>query len=427
MEKRKAFFDFVETAVTPYHCVAEGKRLLEAEGFTALDAAEQWQLRAGGKYVVSFQDLCLFAFTVGDEWKCGSGYRMAAAHGDSPCFRVKAAPCKRHGNYLFLNTEAYGGAILSSWAERPLSIAGRVALRSEDPMQPKMALVDLRRPVAMIPDVAIHLMAENNEAKQKKSVKLPLLTVGCGEEMERAYLERCIAAELQVSEEDILDYELYVYHCAPCSVVGMEGDMVAAPRLDNLTSSYAVLRALADGTRHDGVNVGVIFDAEEVGSRTKGGALSSVTEMLMKKIYLALGLNEEQYLGEMMRGTLLSCDVAHAFHPLFASVYDEKCSCRPNGGVCIKQSASQSYATDSALTAMIRQLCESKGIPYQRFANNTDVRGGGTLANMAACVLGVKAADIGVALFAMHSAMEIMGAKDEEYFTDFLTAFMGAE
>lgn len=427
MDVKREFFDFVETATTPYHSVKAGVDLLRGAGFTVLDAAEDWQLAPGGKYAVVFQDLYLFAFTVGSKWTKGSGYRMAVSHGDSPCFRVKAAPCKKQGQYLFLNTEAYGGANLSSWTDRPLSIAGRVALRSDDPMQPKTELVDLRRAVALIPDVAVHLMAEHSEAKQKKSVKLPLMTVSCSEPMEEDYLRNRLAKELAVSAEDILDYELYVYHCAPCAVVGMEEEFVSGPRLDNLTSVYAVLRALADGARDNGVNVSIVFDGEEIGSRTKGGAFSNVTEVLMKKLYLALGLNEEEYLGEMLRGMLLSCDVAHAYHPMFASVYDDKNACYPNGGVCIKQSASQSYATDSAMGAMIRQLCESKGIPCQRFANHTDVRGGSTLANMVACLLGVKAADIGLALFAMHSAMETMGVKDEQHFVDFLTAFMSEE
>ena len=426
MDTKQSFFEFVQAATTPYHCARAGVELLQAAGFTLLESASDWEIKAGGKYAVVFQDLYLFAFTVGSDWTRGSGYRMAVSHGDTPGFRVKAAPCKKQGQYLFLNTEVYGGANLASWADRPLSLAGRVALRSADPMQPNMKLVDLRRPVAIIPDVAVHLVGEHSESKQKKSVKLPLLTVG-GENLEQDYLLHCLGKELNVKEEDILDYELYVYHCAPCTVVGMEEELVSAPRLDNLTSVYAVLRALADGERRSGVNVSVVFDGEEIGSRTKGGAFSAVTEVFMKKLYLALGLDEEQYLGEMLQGMLLSCDVAHAYHPMFASVYDDKNACYPNGGVCIKQSASQTYATDSTMGAMIRQLCESKGIPCQRFANHTDVRGGSTLANMVACLLGVKAADVGLALFAMHSAMETMGAKDEQYFVDFLTAFMSAE
>ena len=426
MDARNAFFTFVESATTPYHCAKAGVELLRAQGFTLLDSAADWEIKAGGKYVTVFQDLYLFAFTVGSDWTRGSGYRMAVSHGDTPGFRVKATPCKKQGNYLFLNAEVYGGPNLASWADRPLSLAGRVALRSDDPMQPNMKLVDLRRPVAIIPDVAVHLVSENSESKQKKSVKMPLLTVG-GENLEQDYLLHCLAKELDVKAEDILDYELYVYHCAPCAVVGMEEDLVSAPRLDNLTSVYAVLRALANGERRDGVNVSIVFDGEEIGSRTKGGAFSAVTEVFMKKLYLALGLSEEQYLGEMLRGMLLSCDVAHAYHPMFASAYDDKNACYPNGGVCIKQAASQTYATDSAMGAMIRQLCESKGIPCQRFANHTDVRGGSTLANMVACLLGVKAADVGLALLAMHSSMETMGAKDEQHFVDFLTAFMSAE
>lgn len=427
MDQLKQFFNFVEASPTPYHCVRSAAALLDEAGFTALDAEADWTVVPGGKYYTTFQGLCLFTFTVGEDWRVGAGYHMAAAHGDAPCLRIKAAPNRKMGNYLFLNTEGYGGAILSSWTDRPLSIAGRVALRSADPLRPEMRLVDFGRPVALIPDVAPHLVQESSDSKQKRSVKLPLLTLDCREEMSGSYLENCLAKEMGVSAEDILDYELYLYHCAPCAVVGMEGDMVSGPRLDNLTSSYAVVRALADGARKHSVNVGVIFDAEEIGSRTKAGACSAATELLLKKLYFALGLTEAQCLSEMLRGTLLSCDVAHAFHPLFASSYDDRNACWPNRGICIKQAASQSYATDSAMGAMIRQLCDARGIPCQKFANHTDVRGGGTLANLVSCVLGVKAADIGVPLLAMHSAMETMGSKDEQHLVDLLTAFMSAE
>ena len=427
MDHLRPFFDFVEASPTPYHCVKNAAALLDGAGFTALSPEGEWELWPGGKYYTVFQELCLFAFTVGEQWQVGSGYHMAAAHGDNPCLRIKASPNKKMGSSLFLNTEVYGGPILSSWADRPLAIAGRVALRSADPLRPEMRLVDFKRPVAIIPDVAPHLVQENNESRQKRSQKLPLLTVDCGEQMDDLYLERCVAKELGVEAEDILDYELYVYHCAPCAVIGMESDLICGPRLDDLTSAYAVVRSLADGSRSAGINIGVIFDAEEIGSRTKGGAFSGVTEILLKKMYYALGLSEAQCFNEMLRGTFLSCDVAHAFHPMYPSAYDDRNACHLNRGVCIKQAASQSYATDSAMGGMIRQLCEANSIPLQKFANHTDVRGGGTLANIVACALGVKAADIGVPLFAMHSAMETMGIRDEQHLVDLLTVFMSAE
>lgn len=417
------FKEFVEKSVTPFHCMLYSEKILKEKGFCELKSGVRWKLERGGKYYWIFNDSYLFAFSVGRKWCEGQGFRIATAHGDSPCFRVRSGADKQLGEYIFLNTEGYGGANFTSWIDRPLSVAGRVSVKSNDYMKPQSKIFDFERAVAIIPSIPVHFTKEDYEFQRKNSKRIPLFGIGENKEMSGKMFERAVADKLNIKPEDILDYELYAYHSAKCEIVGINGEMLVGPRLDNQTGVYGIISALSMAENKEGICAAVIFDNEEVGNISKNGAFTNMTNMILRLIYEELGCTDLQYNKEAMESYIISVDTAHAFHPVFTECYDKEHRCRLNGGICIKQSSSQSYATDSMMSGMIQQLCIKEKIPYQKYMNHSDIRGGGTLGSIVSCVLGVKTADIGVPVLSMHSALETMGTKDEEALIHFLKTF----
>lgn len=417
-------FAFLERATSPYHTVALAKDELTKEGFEELYWKEEWQLKKGGKYVLDYYGGSLFAFAVGEEFEAEDGCRIAAAHGDFPGFRVKQQPGMDVGGYLQLNTEAYGGAILSTWMDRPLSVAGRVALKSDDVFQPELRLVDLKKPVLVIPNLAIHFNREMNKGVElKKQVDmLPIYGTSSEEMTKEAFLEY-IAQELHVEPSDILDYELQIYNTDKPCFLGIQDEFISAPRLDNLTSVQALVEAILQGTRRKGINLIAVFDHEEVGNRSKQGAASMILSHLVEKIYVSLGETQESCKNAMAESLMMSVDVSHAYHPNYAARYDLTNRHVLNKGFAIKEACSQSYATDSEVVAIVQQICEKEGIAYQKFANHSDSAGGGTLGAVASTLLPIRTADMGVPVLAMHSSRETMGTKDYESIIAYLTSF----
>lgn len=424
MEK---FFDFVEKSTTPYQCVENCVDILRSRGFNQLDFSGDIDIKKGESYYFQYNGSYLFAFVVGKSYKIGQGFRMAAAHGDSPCFRIKSNMDKKCEGYVFLNTEGYGGANFTNWLDRPLSIAGRISVESGNVFKPQIFNLDFQMPMAIIPSLAVHFSKTDNEYQIHNSKRLPLYSLDDEKELSGSALEYAISEKMHIKPEQILDYELYVYHAASCEKIGLHQELIASPRLDNQTGVYGLIQAITNAERDNGINAIVIFDGEEVGNISKGGAFSNVTEMIWKRIYLSLGYGEEAYYKEAMRGHLVSVDAAHAFHPLFAEHYDRNNICKLNQGICIKQASSQAYATDSSMSGMIQQICKNKKIPFQKYANHADVRGGGTLGSIVSCILASKTADIGVPVLSMHSSMEIMGNKDEEALIQFLQAYFSMD
>ncbi len=439
--------EFINNCVSPFHTVDTVKKMLLKHQFTELSISEDFTLAAGGKYFVSIYDSSLMAFTVGSQWKTtfaeGAAIRCVSSHTDFPCFKIKPdciiyAENKSGMGYLKINTEVYGGPILNTWLDRPLSVAGRMIVKGAGAFEVKSILVDAKRPVFIIPNLAIHMNREVNKGVELNPQKdmLPVtalvesgkwqenktkrenryedvITLLFEDEMKRRNMKR----------EDILDYELYLYNYEEGCIVGVDAQMYSSPRLDNLVSVYAQTVAMTEAERTDGINAAFYFDNEEIGSRTKQGAASSVAALLMEKMYRGLKRGRNEMVNDMLTGFMLSVDVAHALHPNSPEKSDITNHVMPNRGIVLKIAASQSYSNDAVGSSVVRALCGEHGIPCQSFVNKSDMAGGQTLGAISSTVLPMRTVDIGIPLLAMHSARELMGVHDEKNLEKFLTVY----
>lgn len=425
IEHTKRLLDLIEKSTSAYHTAEAARELLVEAGFTELFMKDSWTLERGGKYVVKQYGSGLFAFTVGRQAEASDGFRIGAAHGDFPGLHIKPNPEIFADGYVKLDVEGYGSVNLMSWLDRPLSVAGKVALRSENPFEPDVRLVDLKKPVLIIPNVAVHLDREMNKGMEltKQLHMQPIMGLAEKKEDIKDALKGMIAEELGVSAGDILDYELNIYNPEAGMVIGSGEEFLSAPRLDNLTSVEALVSGIEDSVRDRGINVIAVFDHEEIGSRTKQGAASTLLGILLEKIYGSLGFSDMEYKSALMNTLLMSVDVSHALHPAHESKYDPMNKNILNKGFSIKQACSQSYATDSEAIAVVQQICDKEGIAYQKFVNHSDQVGGSTLGNIASAMIPVRTVDMGVPLLAMHSSRELIGVKDQKSLADFLKAY----
>lgn len=424
-QANQKLFRMLERGTSPAMVVQEAASQLKEAGFEELSFHQGWGLTEGGKYYVKHHDTTLFAFTIGAWAEFRDGVRIGAAHTDFPCLRVKPNPDLCAGGYRQINVEVYGGAILNTWLDRPLSISGRVAVRGKDVIHPGMRYLSVERPLLVIPNLAIHMNREVNKGLElnKQTDMLPILGLLEQDMQEGKALMEFLAEELKVNMEDILDFELWVYCMEKPSYAGLRQELVLSPRLDNLTSVQSLLTGLINGSRDKGLNVVALFDHEEIGSRTKQGAGSLLLLNLLQKINTSMGKSKEQEWESLYGALLLSVDVAHGMHPNQMGKMDITNKPALGRGFCIKEAASQSYATDCEAVAVVEQICQRGAIPYQKFVNRSDMQGGGTLGSIASGVLPVRTVDIGVPILAMHSAVETMGAADMEGLTKFITMF----
>ena len=349
--------------------------------------------------------------------------RIAAAHTDFPCLRIKPSCDVVTNRYAQVNIEVYGGAILNTWLDRPLGVAGRVAVRGNDPFVPEMKYFASEKNLLTIPNLAIHMNREVNKGVElNKQIDMIPVAGLLAEEKNADYFLSFLAKELSVAKEDILDFELSVYCKEQPEYVGVADDFISSPRLDNLTSCAALVSGILDAERKDGINLIALFDHEEIGSRSKQGAGSILLHDMLLRILAECGAKEsaQELLYQSM---LLSVDVAHGLHPNQAGKMDITNKPVLGSGFCIKEACSQSYATDCEAIAIIQQICDLKKIQYQKFVNRSDMAGGGTLGSIASALLPVKTVDIGIPLLAMHSARELMGAADQEALTELVTAY----
>ena len=399
---------WLDGGVSPYHTVAFAADYLRESGFAALAADEPFALERGGRYFVQ-NGTFLAAFTVG---QAPDRFRIAAAHTDWPCMRVKPDPEQVVGGCCKLSVEPYGGAILNSWLDRPLSLAGIALVRTDDPMRPEARRVCWDEPLLTIPNLAIHMNREVNKGVPTKPNvdMLPLCTAVADGWSKNGYLTGKLAEKLGVAPADVLSFELSVYCAEKAQLVGFEQDFLSAPRLDNITSVHAVTTALAKA-QGEGINIAVLYDNEEIGSNTRRGADSTMLTLLMEKITAALGLDRTALLDACLRGMFLSCDAAHALHPNPPEYADTACAPLLGRGVALKRSPR--YSSDAETCAVIRGLCDKYDIPVQWYMNRPDLAGGGTVGSMASALLAMPAADVGVPMLAMHSAREMMGTKDQ--------------
>ena len=418
-------FDYLNGAVTPYHSVDLGVAILSEAGFTEQKLEESFAPECGKGYFVRVYGTGLIAYTVGDEFSPEDGMHLAVAHTDAPCLRVKPVAELLSGEYKRLDIEVYGGAILNTWFDRPLSLAGRVVLRGEDAYTPVVKTVDFKRPLLTVPNLAIHMNREVNKGVEYKPQRdlLPLLGMLKEGEAKEGYVRDLLAKELQVEKESILDYDLTVYCAEQACYLGEEEAFISAPRLDNQLSCYALLQAISAGKHKKGIHMAVLFDHEEIGSRSKQGADSALTGTVIERIYGGLGVDRERMQAALAKSLMLSVDGAHALHPNRQDAYDPVNRATINKGIALKINSSQRYAFDTETVAIVQVLCEEEGVAYQKVANHADLAGGSTLGPILSSWLPMRTVDLGVPLLAMHSARELAGRKDMDYLTRFLTRF----
>ena len=414
--------DFIDAAGSPYHVVEKCNELLGP-----VPLFEKKGMHEGQIYCFPLYHTGTVFVAIGKNVR-KAPLRIACAHTDFPCLRIKPNPVIREHGYGKLNVEVYGGLIRNTWMDRPLSIAGAVALRGKHPFTPKLQLVDVRRPLMIVPNLAIHMNRKVNEGVELKPQKdlLPLFFQnGDGDEDDTKKLLVLLAEELGVSAEDILSYDLNAYPYERGCLLGCDNAFLSAPRLDNLSSVKACVDAL-HAWNGEGIRIVALFDNEEVGSRTKQGAGSTALAILLERVCWKMGLDREEYLKKVMEGFCLSVDVAHALHPNAPEKADPTNQPMLGGGTVLKVAANQSYAGDPEAFAVIAGLCEREGIPYQVFTNHSDAAGGATLGSILSAQLPMRTMDIGVPILGMHSARETMGACDQFILTRLLTSFFSA-
>ena len=396
---------------------------LKQKGFKELKQNEKWDIREGEKYYVVKNGSAVFAFTTGkglSSFKNGS--RLVAAHSDSPCLRLKPNPeIYGDGGVVSLNVEKYGGGILYTWFDRPLSMSGRITVKTSDPFEPKEVLFDLKRPVAVIPHLAIHFnrsVNEGNAISVQKDMK-PVVGYFSKEEISKAKEGRgivieTVARECNVDPQDILDYEISLYPVANAVLGGLNGEYIESGRIDDLSMAFAGLEALLSNCddNSDFIKILAIFDNEETGSGTRQGAASPVLRDIMERLCDCLGGNKEDFLIGVANSFMISADDAHAWNPNYNEKYDPTNHPVIGGGPVIKINSNCKYMTDSVGAAIFKSLCHKAGVKYQMFVNHADVAGGSTLGNILTSQLDFKGVDVGNAIWAMHSAMETAGVSD---------------
>ena len=416
--------NFLDKSVSPYHAVEECKKQSEESGFEELRLEERWEIKAGGKYFVSPYPSMAIAITVGDLKAGETVLRIGMAHTDQPMMKIKPNAEMTQKKYMKLNAEKYGGLILNTWLDRPLGISGKVVLKSEQVFKPEVRFFDSKRPVLVIPNLAIHMNRDVNQgvALNPQTHMLPLFGLA-GEEMDEHYFTQYIAKELGVKAEDILDYDLFAYNYEKSQKVGVEEELLLAPRIDNLASVYALLEGIKCSEPKNNIHIAGFFDHEEVGSRSKQGADSSLLSMVIERIMEASHLDRQAFMQAIAGGFMLSVDGAHALHPNYAEKNDPTTMTLLGDGVVIKQSGTQRYLSDSEATGILMQLCEKNKIPFQKQINRSDVMGGQTLGPIANAYLPMMGEDLGICMLAMHSSMETASCADCEALVAFAKAY----
>ena len=408
---------FIDASPVNFLAVGNVCNTLLDNGFVQLHAEEALK-DLPDKFFITKNNSAVFAFHLGRQSMADAGFRIIAAHSDSPTFRIKPnAEMVGEGGLLRLNTEAYGGAILNTWFDRPLSLAGRVILRSADALNPQTRLLNIKRPLLVIPNLAIHFNRQVNDGVKlsKQKDMLPILGYVNDRLEADGLLVRLIANELQIEKEQIIDFDLYLYDTTPACLVGLNNEFISSGRLDDLSMVHAGMEAMtAESAKPEATKVLAIFDNEETGSGTKQGAGSNFLMSLIQRIVLAQGGSLDDYYRSVEKAFMVSADNAHGFHPNYAEKYDPTNHALLGGGPVIKINAAQKYATDAMSAAVFQQICERAGVPCQRFVNSSDIAGGSTLGNILTSSIAINGVDMGNPVLAMHSVRELASAADHE-------------
>lgn len=425
----KDLLSFLDSSPVNFIAVRTLSERLEAAGFKHLDAAEPiGTLKAGDQIFFTKNDSSLYAMRIGEKKLADNGFHVICAHCDSPTFRIKPnAEITCEGRITKLNTEVYGGPIMSTWFDRPLSIAGRVIVRTTDVMNPATHLLNIKRPLLQISNLPIHFNRQVNDGVKLSRQKdmMPILGIVNDHLESGNMLMNLISHELGVNVEDILDFDLYLYDFTPACTFGVHDEFISSGRLDDLSMVHAGLAALLScgDSVPETTQVLAIFDNEETGSQTKQGAGSPFLGSLLQRLVLAQGGNAEDYFRCVEKSFMVSADNAHAWHPNYPEKYDPTNHPVLGGGPVIKFNAAQKYASDAASAAVFAGICEKAGVPCQRFVNHSDVAGGSTLGNILASSLPLRGVDMGNPVLAMHSVRETASTADHVFCIKAFTQF----
>ncbi|MBD9261579.1 MAG: M18 family aminopeptidase [Prevotella sp.] len=427
----KRLLSFLDASPVNFLAVKNLTEELQQHGYHRIDTTEALgTVKAGDKFFVTKNDSSIYAFQIGRKALAETGFHMICAHCDSPTFRIKPhAEIDCEGGIVKLNTEVYGGPIMSTWFDRPLTLAGRVIVKSKDVMTPTTLLLHVKRPLLQISNLAIHFNRQVNDGVKLSRQKdvLPILGI-INDELEKGnLLMNIILEELNkqqtVVREDILDFDLYLADATPACTFGAHNELISSGRLDDLSMCFAGLEALLASQPTDTTHVLAIFDNEETGSQTKQGAGSPFLSYMLKRIALAQGGTEEAYYQAVERAFMISADNAHAWHPNYSEKYDPTNHPMLGGGPVIKFNAAQKYASDAYSASVFAGLCKKAGVPCQRFVNHSDVAGGSTLGNILASSIPLRGVDMGNAILAMHSCRETGSTADHEFCVKVFTQF----
>ena len=430
---------FLDASPVNFWAVKNLAAELTNKGYRRIDPTEALgEVKCGDKFFVTKNDSSIYAFQIGSKPLAESGFHLICAHCDSPTFRIKPnAEMDMEGGIVKLNTEVYGGPIMSTWFDRPLTLAGRVIVKSEDVMQPQTLLLHIKRPLLQISNLAIHFNRQVNDGVKLSRQKdvLPILGI-INDELEKGNLLMNVileelnknrssenSAQSPLTTSDILDFDLYLADATPACTFGAHNEFISSGRLDDLSMCFAGLEALLASEATETTQVLAIFDNEETGSQTKQGAGSPFLSYMLKRIALAQSGTEEAYYQAVERAFMVSADNAHAWHPNYSEKYDPTNHPMLGGGPVIKFNAAQKYASDAVSAAIFAGICEQAGVPCQRFVNHSDVAGGSTLGNILASSIPLRGVDMGNAILAMHSCRETGSVIDHEYCVKAFTKF----
>ena len=419
MDAIKGLMEFIDRAPTAFHATAEVAAMLEAAGYARLNEREPWQLAPGARCYLTRNRSSLVALKIPEAGF--APFQIVASHGDSPSFKLKPNARRSAQGLELLNVEKYGGMLMSTWLDRPLSVAGRLVVSGEKGLETRLVNVD--RELALIPNLPIHFNRSANDGVALNAQADMLPVVG----LEGADVMAAVAESAGVGAEAIAGCDLFLYNRDPARRFGVNSEFIAAPRLDDLACAYASAAAFLAAKPSGHIDVLCLFDNEEVGSGSKQGAGSTLLIDVLRRASLALGAGPQALEAALAGSFMVSADNAHAAHPNHPEKYDEQNRVRMNGGVVVKSNANQKYTSDGLSLAVFERLCAGAGVPTQRFANRSDIAGGSTLGNIVSASASMNAVDIGLAQLAMHSACETMGAEDVNHMVRALTAFHEAE
>lgn len=408
---------FIGQSPSIFHAVHHIKTALIYAGFTEIREEDPWHIKQGGKYVVTRNGSALMAFTIPED--DGKAFHVTVAHGDSPTFKIKENPELKDKNYIRLNVEGYGGMTMSSWLDRPLSVAGRLFVKEKDYIIPKLVALD--GTFLLIPSVAIHMDRTVNQGKSW-SIQTDLLPLYGTAHCETPFMS-LVANAAGVDEKQIIAHDLFLYNRTPGILWGAEKEFISSPKLDDLHSAFASFRGFTMGKKEKNISLYALFDNEEVGSGTAQGAGSTFLTNTIHRIAFALGKNYDETEAMIAKSFMISADNGHAIHPNHSEYADPINAPILNGGVVIKFNAQQRYATNGYTAAIFRNICEKANVPVQNFTNHSDNPGGSTLGNISTTKIAIPTVDIGLAQLAMHSAYETAGSYDTEYLTKAIAAF----